>query len=337
MATGSITRKDFLRAAAAGAFAMPAIGRPGRAFAQSTVTLKLGHPDTNLHPTQAIATKFSEFVAAKTGGAVKIQVFAGGQLGSEVNIVSGMQTGIVDMAFHTTGFLESFYPRVQVLDLPFMFRDAKTAESLLDGPIGRGLLADMPAKGIYGFVWGHYGWRETETVNQPVREPADLKGLKIRIQPGAVFAASFRACGAVPVVMDLSEVYIGLSQKTVGAVELPFLAVVSSKLYEVTKYVGLTNHVYNAGALMASKVKFDRLDQAYQKAIREAASEIQPVWRETVAQKTEEGRQFCASRGMQIDAANFTAFHAAMTPVYDDFRDRIGADLVAQVLKATQA
>jgi tripartite ATP-independent transporter DctP family solute receptor len=337
MATGSITRKDFLRAAATGALAMPAIARPGRAFGQATVTLKLGHPDTNLHPTQTIATKFSELVAAKTGGAVKIQVFAGGQLGSEVNIVSGMQTGIVDMAFHTTGFLESFFPRIQVLDLPFMFRDAKTAESLLDGPIGQQLLADMPAKGIYGFVWGHYGWRETETANQPVREPADLKGVKIRIQPGAVFAASFRACGAVPVVMDLSEVYIGLSQKTVGAVELPFLAVVSSKLYEVTKYVGLTNHVYNAGALMASKVKFDRLDPAYQKAIREAAAEIQPVWRETVAQKTDEGRQFCASKGMQIDATNFTAFHAAMTPVYDEFRDRIGADLVQRVLKATQA
>jgi TRAP-type transport system periplasmic protein len=254
-----------------------------------------------------------------------------------VNIVSGMQTGIVDMAFHTTGFLESFFPRVQVLDLPFLFRDAKTAEGLLDGPIGQQLLADMPAKGIYGFVWGHYGWRETETASQPIREPADLKGLKIRIQPGAVYAASFRACGAVPVVMDLSEVYIGLSQKTVAAVELPFVGVVSSKLYEVTKYVGLTNHVYNAGALMASKVKFDRLDAAYQKAIREAASEIQPLWRATVAQKTEEGRQFCASKGMQIDATNFTAFHAAMTPVYDEFRDRIGADLVQQVLKATQA
>jgi tripartite ATP-independent transporter DctP family solute receptor len=337
MTTGSITRKDFLRVAAAGALAMPAIGRPGRAFAQATVTLKLGHPDPNLHPTQTIATKFSELVAAKTGGAVKIQVFAGGQLGSEVNIVSGMQTGIVDMAFHTTGFLESFFPRIQVLDLPFLFRDAKTAESLLDGPIGQQLLADMPAKGIYGFVWGHYGWRETETANQPVREPTDLKGLKIRIQPGAVYAASFRACGAVPVVLDLSEVYIGLSQKTVGAVEVPFVGVVSSKLYEVTKYIGLTNHVYNAGALMASKAKFDRLDQAYQKAIREAAAEIQPVWRETVAQRTEQDRQFCASRGMQIDATNFTAFHAVMTPVYDEFRDRIGADLVAQVLKATQA
>jgi len=173
--------------------------------------------------------------------------------------------------------------------------------------------------------------------NQPVREPADLKGVKIRIQPGAVFAASFRACGAIPVVMDLSEVYIGISQKTVGGVELPFLAIVSSKIYEVTKFAGLTNHVYNAGALMASKVKFDRLEAAHRNAIREAAAEIQSIWRATVAEKTQEGRAFCAQKGMQIDDTNFAAFRAAMAPVYDEFRDKIGADLVSQVMKAVQA
>jgi TRAP-type transport system periplasmic protein len=334
--TSNITRKQFLASAGALAVATPAIWRSDRAYAQGAITLRLGHPDTPLHPTQTVATKFSELVATKTGGAIRIQVFSGGQLGSEVNLVSGMQTGIVDMAFHTTGFLESFFPRIEVLDLPFLFRDAKSAETLLDGPIGQALLGDMPAKGIYGLVWGHYGWRETETASQAVRQPSDLKGLKIRIQPGAVFAASFRACGAIPVVMDLSEVYIGVAQKTVGGVELPFLAIVSSKIYEVTRFAGLTNHVYNAGALMASKAKFDRLEAMHRDAIREAAAEIQPIWRATVAQKTEEGRAFCADKGMQIDETNFAAFRAAMAPVYDAFRDKIGADLVSQVLKAVQ-
>jgi TRAP-type transport system periplasmic protein len=334
--TSNITRKQFLASAGALAVATPAIWRSDRAYAQGAITLRLGHPDTPLHPTQTVATKFSELVATKTAGAIRIQVFSGGQLGSEVNLVSGMQTGIVDMAFHTTGFLESFFPRIEVLDLPFLFRDAKPAETLLDGPIGQALLGDMPAKGIYGLVWGHYGWRETETASQAVRQPSDLKGLKIRIQPGAVFAASFRACGAIPVVMDLSEVYIGVAQKTVGGVELPFLAIVSSKIYEVTRFAGLTNHVYNAGALMASKAKFDRLEAIHRDAIREAAAEIQPIWRATVAQKTEEGRAFCAEKGMQIDETNFAAFRAAMAPVYDAFRDKIGADLVSQVLKAVQ-
>src|ERR1700680_3671915 len=129
--TAKFTRKEFLKVSigAGGGLALPAIWRGDRAHAQGAVTLKLAHPDTNLHPVQTIATKFSELVAAKTGGSVKIQVCSGGQLGSEVNIVSGMQTGIVDMAFHTAGFLESFFPRIQVLDLPFLFRDAKTAAS----------------------------------------------------------------------------------------------------------------------------------------------------------------------------------------------------------------
>lgn len=341
-----ITRHQFLRAAtrftagaavAGSSLAAPSVWRVDRAWAQGTVTLKLGHPDTGLHPTHAVATQFAERVATKTNGAVKIQVFDGGQLGSETNLVAGMQTGIVDLAFHTSGFLESFFPHVEVLDLPFLFKDEKTAETLLDGPIGQQLLEEMPAKGIYGFVWGHYGWRETETASQPVRVPADLKGVKIRIQPGAVFAASFKAVGAIPVVMDLSEVYIGVSQKTVGGVELPFIAAASSKIYEVVKYVGLTNHVYNAGAIMASKVKFDTLGADNQKAVREAAHEIQPIWRKTVAEKTGESRKLCEAKGLTVTETDYAAFHKAMSPVYDEFRDKIGAELVHKVLTATQA
>ncbi len=335
--TPRLTRKNFLKLTAGAALAMPALWRSDRAWAQGSVTLKLAHPDTNLHPTQTVATQFAEMVAKKTNGAVKIQVYAGGQLGSEVNIVSGMTTGIVDMAFHTTGFLESFFPRVQVLDLPFLFKDAPTAEHLLDGPIGQSLLADMPAKGIYGFVWGHYGWRETETNSTPIREPADLKGIKIRIQPGAVFAASFKACGAVPVVMDLSEVYIGMSQKTVGGFELPFLAVVSSKLYEVTKYVGLTNHVYNAGALMARKSGSTSLSRHTRKRSarpRPKSSRSGARWWRRSRKRT---RNSANRRGCKSTRPTIKAFHAPMAPVYVEFRDKIGADLVAQVMKATQA
>ncbi|HZT89223.1 MAG TPA: TRAP transporter substrate-binding protein [Stellaceae bacterium] len=330
------TRKEFVRVAGT-ALAAPFLWRAERAWAQGQpIALKLGHPDTTLHPNQAIALKFSELVADKTHGAVKIQVFAGGQLGSETNLISGMQTGIVDMAMHTTGFLESFYPKIQVLDLPFIFKDAASAEKLLDGEIGQNLLADMPSKGIYGFIWGHYAWRVTETASQPVHVPADLKGLKIRIQPGAAFAASFKALGAVPVVMDISEVYLGISQKTIAGLEVPIIAVVSSKLYEVVKCVALTNHVYNAGALMASKRKFDSLDPAFQKAIRDAAAEIQPVWRKAVADKSKEDQAFLQSKGLTITDIDYPAFRAAMDPVYAEFRDKIGADLVARVLKAGQ-
>jgi tripartite ATP-independent transporter DctP family solute receptor len=264
-------------------------------------------------------------------------VFAGGQLGSEVNIVSGLTTGIVDVAMHTTGFLESFFPRIQAIDLPFLFQNSDSAERLLDGPIGQELLNDMQTKGIYGLAWGHYGWRVTETNSRVVKVPQDLAGLKIRIQPGAVFAAMFKAVGAVPIVIDLAELYIALSQGTVNGYELPFLAVVTTKLVEVTKYVAVTNHVYNGGAFMASKVRFDTLTPKEQDVIRETVKEIQPGWRKLVAEKSIENRKICEQRGLKVNDIDYPAFRTAMQPVYSEFRGKIGPEFVDKVIKAASA
>jgi tripartite ATP-independent transporter DctP family solute receptor len=307
------------------------------ARAAEPIIMKLGHPDTALHPAHQLATQFGKLVEERTGGAIKIRVFPGGQLGSNTNIVTGLTTGIVDFSVHTAGYASSVYTRLQVLDLPFLFRDTAQAEAVLDGPVGKELLNGMSATGIYGLAWGTHGWRLTETTNRPVREPADLSGLKIRIQPSPVFNATFKALGAVPVVLDITELYLALSQNTVQGMELPFMAVASSKLYEVTKHVGVTNHVYNASLLMASKSRLDSLDPKHQDVIRQTATEIGPVWRKLVVEKTGEARQLCEQRGMKIDETNYAAFRSTVQPVYTEFRGSIGADLVDSMVKATSA
>jgi len=322
--------------ASAGAGMLGLGARPARAAGQPVV-LKLAHPDTPIHPSQTIATRIAQLVEERTAGSVKIRVFAGGQLGSEVNIVSGLTTGIVDLAMHTTGFLESYFPRIQAIDLPFLFEESRSAERLLDGPIGQSLLQDMETKGIYGLTWGHYGWRETETNTHAVKVPQDLSGLKVRIQPGAVFAATFKTVGAVPIVIDLAELYIALSQGTVNGYELPFMAVVSTKLVEVTKYVSLTNHVYNGGAFMASKVRFDSLTPKERAVIRETVREMQPVWRKLVAEKSLESRKLCEQRGLVVNEIDYPAFRTAVQPVYIEFRSNIGAEFVDRVIKEAGA
>ncbi len=336
----NVSRRQFLTrglgvaaAATAGVTALNLGERSARAAGQPVV-LKLGHADTALHPGQTVATRFAELVKQRTGGSVEVRVYPVGQLGTMANVISGLSTGIVDLAMETTGFLESYFPRIQVLDLPFLFKDATSAERLLDGPIGQDLLNDMPAKGIYGLTWGHYGWRESETNVHPLKTPADFKGLKIRVQPGAVYAAMFKAIDAVPVVLDLSELYIALSQGTVNGYELPFLAVISTKLVEVTKYVGLTNHVYNAGVLMASKVRLDALAPKEQEVIRETAKEIMPFWRTLMAEKSLEDRKICEKSGLVIDEIDYPAFKKAMQPVYAEFRPKIGPEFMDRVMKA---
>jgi len=337
-----LNRREFITrglgvaaAASVGATGL-SLARPARAAGQPVV-LKLAMPDTPTHPSHQIALHFAKLVEERTGGSVKIRVFAGGQLGSEVNIVSGLTTGIVDLTMHTSGFLENFFPHIQAIDLPFLFKDSASAERLLDGPIGQELLNDMQTKGIYGLTWGHYGWRETETNDRVVKVPRDFAGLKIRVQPGAMFAAMFKAVGAVPIVIDLAELYIALSQGTVSGYELPFIAVVSTKLMEVTKHISITNHVYNAGALMASKVRFDTLTPKEQQVIRETAKEIKPEWRKLIAEKSVEARKTCEQHGLTVNEIDYPAFRAAMQPVYAEFRGKIGSEFVDKVLKAASA
>ena len=313
------------------------LGAPAVRAAGQPVVLKLAHPDAPTHPAQEIATQFGKLVQERTDGSVTVRVFAGGQLGSEVNIVSGLSTGIVDLAMHTTGFLESLFPKIQAIDLPFLFPNNAAAERVLDGPIGQELLTDMQTKGIYGLTWGHYGWRVVENNTRPIVVPQDLQGMKIRIQPGAVFAASFKAVGAVPIVIDLNELYIALSQGTVNAYELPFVPAVTTKLLEVTKYIGETNHVYNGGAFMASKMRFDSLTPKEQGVIRETAREMGPLWRKAITERTVVARKACEDKGIKINAVDFPAFKKAMDPVYTEFRDKIGAEFVDKVIKAANA
>jgi TRAP-type C4-dicarboxylate transport system substrate-binding protein len=204
-----IERRKLLKIGASGiaaSVAMPFVGRTGWA-ATPTHTLKLTFADTQNHPLYEVLKRFAEDVSKRTSGAIEIQVFSIGQLGSGTNILTGLQTGIIDFCAHTSGFVDTIYPKFQVVDLPFLFSDAASAERLLDGPTGTKLLDMLPAKGIYGLGYGHWGWRVVSTIDRKAPEPEGMKGLKIRVQPGAIFASTFKALGASPVAIDLTEVY----------------------------------------------------------------------------------------------------------------------------------
>ena len=254
-----IDRRTILKTAALGAgVALPYLAREG--YAQTPAqTLKLTFADTRNHPLYQVLLRFAENVKKKTNGAIEVQVFSTGELGSQTNILTGLQTGIIDLCAHTSGYIDTLIPQFQVMDLPFLFPDLATAEKVLDGPVGKQLADLMPPKGIYGLSYGYWGWRVTSTIDRKVPKPDDMKGLKIRVQPGPIFAAMFRALGANPIAIDYSEIYLALSQHTIEAIETPIIALPSAKHYEVVKTINLTNHVYNAGVMMVSKRKFDSL------------------------------------------------------------------------------
>ena len=275
---------------------MPFVGRTGWA-ATPTHTLKLTFADTQAHPLYDVLKRFSDDVTKRTSGAVEIQVFSIGQLGSGTNILTGLQTGIIDFCAHTSGFIDTIFPKFQVVDLPFLFSDCRLGRALLDGPTGGKLLDMLPTKGIYGLGYGHWGWRVVSTIDRKAPEPEGMKGLKIRVQPGAIFASTFKALGASPVAIDLTEVYLALSQRVIDAVETPMISLAATKHDEIVNTINMTNQVYNVGVMMASKSKFDALPKDAQEAIRAASVNLTKDWRTTIAAKSDEARAALQGQG----------------------------------------
>ena len=330
-----ISRRTLLKTVAIGAtqtFALPYLAREGFAQAPAHV-LKLTMADTRNHPLYQVLLRFADDVKKKTNGAVEVQVYGTGELGSQLNILTGLQTGIIDLCAHTSGFIDTLFPQFQVMDLPFLFPDLTSAEKVLDGPVGKQLASLMPSKGIYALTYGHWGWRVTSTIDRKVPEPTDMKGLKIRVQPGPIFAAMYRALGANPIAIDFSEIYLALSQRAIEAIETPIISLPAAKHYEVVKVVNLTNHVYNSGVLMVSKRKFDSMPKDLQEGLRAAAVEMTPDWRKTMAEKTTETTAFLKEKGLTFVDVDRAAYRKQTHSVYDEFRPIIGAELFDMVIK----
>jgi len=232
MSDRSIDRPTFLTGSVLTgmAFTTGLLVKTSPAFAQQQ-TYKLAFPDNAQHPSTKVAQRFATTVAQKTNGRIKVDVFPGGSLGSETNIVAGLQTGTVDFTMHTAGYVSSYVPTVGALDIPFVFKDKAAGQKALAGEIGRQLAADALAKNIVVLGWSQNGWRNVESVDRTITAPKDFNGMKIRIQAGPIFAAMFKQLGAVPVVIDAADLYVALQQKTIEAIEIPLPSTVSFKTY----------------------------------------------------------------------------------------------------------
>ncbi|MGD1066589.1 MAG: TRAP transporter substrate-binding protein [Vulcanimicrobiaceae bacterium] len=328
-----VSRRRFLGAAAAvaagGAFGVPFIAP--RAAGAATI-LKLNLPVNEADMISTCSAKFAQLVEEHSGGALHVQLFYNGVLGTQKASITDVQDGVVDMTSQSTAWLESVAPRTQALDLPFAFADAAVAERVLDGPIGRAVADDLARKGILVLAWTTHGWRDLEFVSARVTEPADVRGLKIRIQSGAVYVSIMKALGAVPTIIDFSETYLALQQRVVDGLDIPPPTVLTTKLYEVLKSVSLTHHLYNPGPLMMSKMKYDALPAPQQRAIQLAAAEVLPFWRRSFVEYQKSVLVALKAKGTTVLDVDRAAFKHQMTPVYEQIRQQAGADFVDRLL-----
>jgi tripartite ATP-independent transporter DctP family solute receptor len=291
------------------------------------------HTTTADHPYTLGMVRYAELVKQRTGGRVAIQIHHSRELGDERQVVEGLQLGTIHLTVTSTGPLGGFVPEMNVVDLPFLFRDGGHAYKVLDGEIGRNLLNRFEAVGIKGLAFWENGFRHITTAKKPIREPGDLRGLKIRVMENKVHQAAFRQLGSDATPMAWGEVFTSLQQGLLDAQENPIPVIYTFKLYEVQKFLSLTGHVYSPAPVLMSKKTWDRMPPDIRKIMLDTAVEVAKDQRGLIHEQERRQIGELRAKGMAvIENPDRAAFREAMKPVFEQFQGQFGKDLVQRIV-----
>lgn len=299
---------------------------------QPAKTLKLGYILSEHSQLGAGATVFADEVTKRTGGRYQIEQYPNSALGGEVEMLKAVQLGTVDLAFITGAPLPNFMPDIGVFNIPFLFRDAKHAHAVLDGPIGQSYLAKFRGKDLVALAWGENGMRHLTNSKREIRSPEDLQGLKLRVPQSDVMLAGFKALGADVHALAFPLLYGALQSGEFDAQENPIATIQSSKFNQVQKYLTLTAHVYDPAILFMSVDGFDDLSAEDKKAFIESAKLAGEASRKFAAAAEKTGVAELAQSGMKVvadpDRQKFAAAMASANPI---FAQKFGGDLIEQI------
>ena len=305
--------------------------------AHAETTLKFAHaaPETDLQ--QTLAVFFKEQVEERSNGALKVDIFPHGQLGSDRQMIDGVRFGVIDIEMSGLNNFTGFLPEAAAFTLPFMFPTREAAYKVLDGDVGQGISAKLEPFGIKGLGFPENGYRNVSNNKGPVKVPADLDGLRMRVNNSIALNDMFSLLGANPQQIPVSELYTALETGVVDAQDHPIGVVSSFKFYEVQKYLTLTQHAYSPLALVMSLEKFDQLAADEQKIITEVAAEAVAMQRKLAVEKEEEMIKSLEAEGMKVNRdVDGAAFQEAVKPVWQNFIKENGEDLINSILEASK-
>ena len=280
------------------------------------------------------ARHMAEQLKKQSGDKVTMSVHPAGELGNDGAILEGVRLGSIDLALTGNPFFTKFAPRLNVLDLPYLFRDAEHAHKVMDGPIGASLLKDLERNRMKGLAFWEIGFRHVTNSKRPINAPADLDGIKIRTTPNKAHLEAFKIWGANPLPMPFTELYLALQTGTVDAQENPVNNIYANRMYEVQKYMSFTGHAYTASILVMNLAKYKALPADQQELIMKAAHDAALHQRELNAQQESDNLAKIKAAGVEvvekIDVAPFREM--AYEKVTKTYTDEHGTELVEQVL-----
>jgi len=321
----SLTRRTLLAGAAAAIGPAIIVGRARAAdykFAQYHNQAASGTLHKNLEAMwQAISTE--------TGGRVEAVVYAENNKlpGGDPDALKMLIAGEIQFFTLMGGIIGTVVPVAEAQQLPFAFKSASEAHKAIDGALGRYIGEEMAAKGMHLFPVAGFdnGMRQVASIPRPVASPSDFDGMKIRVPPGQMMLDTFGAFGAKPITTSANKIYDALKTGQVDAQENPLAILEGFKLYELVKYVSLTNHMWSGFNEMAHLATWKALPEDIKATIERNVTKYVRTQRQEQAALNAALREDFARRGLVFNEVDQAAFRARLPGVYATWREKLGS------------
>jgi tripartite ATP-independent transporter DctP family solute receptor len=304
--------------------------------------LGIGLPESSV---QARAVSdFAARVEKYSNGLYRIELHAGGKLGNDLTMVNALQQGTLAMTAPDSSTLATLEKSFSAINYPFTFLNEQEADQVLDGEWGGRLLSQLPQHGLIGLAYWENGFRQMTNSRRPLTSTSDFAGLRMRTMQNPMLVDSFRRLGFEAVPMPFPQVFDALQSQAVDGQENPLSTIVSSRFYEVQKYLTLSRHVYSAHVLLVSRKTWDSMSPATQEAFQRAAVESRDLERRLSREVSAAALAELKAKGMQVTSiprADAERIRHRLRDVLDRYNKDIGVrtmlDLYVQLGKMRTA
>lgn len=282
---------------------------------------KLTSTDTHVsgYPTVVAVEHFGKLLEERTNGKLALEMYAGGQLGSELDTLEITIFGGLDFNRVNMAPLNTIEPTTIVPSLPFLFESTEHMRTSMDGPIGDEILASLEQHGLIGLCFFDSGARSFYNTRGPITKPEDMKGLKIRVPGSDLYVAMVKSLGADATPMPMAEVYQSLTQGVIDGAENNWPSFESGRHFEAAPFISLTQHLLTPEVFVMSKISWDKLNKNEQEILRKSAKEAVVFMRGLWDAQVEKSRKLVLDAGIKMNEVDPAPFTAAMKNVWDSF------------------
>ncbi|MFY0685754.1 MAG: TRAP transporter substrate-binding protein [Cyclobacteriaceae bacterium] len=284
-------------------------------------TIKLAHGLNESHPVHKGMLEMGDLLTEVSGGKMKLDIYANGQLGQERDLLELLQIGSLDMTKVSAGALENFVPEFKVLTLPYLFTDSAHTWSVLQGKIGKKLLAKGENYWLRGLCFYDAGSRSFYSKEAPIAQPSDLNGLKVRVMNSQTAFDMVNALGGSPTPVSWGELYTALQQGVVDAAENNAPSFYTSRHYEVCKFYSIDQHTTIPDVLIVSTYLWNDLSDQERQWLQQAADLSVERQKKIWAASVQESLDVVKKAGVQITYPDKSPFQDKVAGLYDQFKN----------------